>query len=363
VAKSTAPSALRRIKDCCVLIEQAMYFALGFLVAGLFALMFLPAFWRRAMRLSMRRLQMFAPMSMDEVVAERDLLRAEFAVRERRLEQAMEATQAARADDLATIGRHLARIVDLEAQLERAEADMREMNARLGEAQKVLAERTELLSSTELALHEMTDRAESRVARLRLVGSESAPLDETEAQPEGLVAYESRVAALHQHNGEMQRALEALQEEHARAAQSAARATELEDQVARLSGELAATRAQGETLSAELNETRAELKAAQDLQTSGSDQLEGALRVARAAANDAAGKLESVRADNAMLQGAVEALRAERANLRRAVNGAKGLSVVPVAASDAEIASLREAIVDFGDRVIAQERQAPAKRA
>jgi chromosome segregation ATPase len=355
---------LRRIKDCCVLIEQAMYFALGFLVAGLFALMFLPAFWRRAMRLSMRRLQMFAPMSMDEVVAERDLLRAEFAVRERRQEQAMEATQAARAEDLATIGRHLARIVNLEAQLERAEADTRDMNARLNEAEKVLAERTELLNSTETALHEMTDRAESRVARLRLIGSEAAQLhEESEAQREGLVAYESRVAALHQHNGEMQRALEALREEHAHAAQSAARATELEEQVARLSGDLAATRAQGETLSAELDEARAQLKAAQDLQASGSDQLEGALRVARAAANDAAGKLESVRADNAMLQGAVEALRAERANLRRAVNGAKGLSVVPVAASDAEIASLREAIVDFGDRVIAQERQAPAKRA
>ena len=87
------------------MIEQAMYFALGFLVAALLALMFLPALWRRAMRLSMRRLQMLAPMSMEEVVAERDLLRAEFAVRERRLEQEMEALQTARANDMATTGR------------------------------------------------------------------------------------------------------------------------------------------------------------------------------------------------------------------------------------------------------------------
>ena len=91
--------------------------------------------------------------------------------------------------------------------------------------------------------------------------------------------------------------------------------------------------------------------------------MEGALRVARAEANDAAGKLESARADNAMLQGAVEALRAERANLRRAANGSKALSVVPVAASDAEIAALREAIIDFGDRVVAQELEASATRA
>jgi hypothetical protein len=39
------------------------------------------------------------------------------------------------------------------------------------------------------------------------------------------------------------------------------------------------------------------------------------------------------------------------------------LSVVPVAASDAEIAALRDAIIGFGDRVVAQELEAPATRA
>jgi hypothetical protein len=82
------------------LIEQAMYFALGFLVAGLFTLMFLPAFWRRAMRLSMRRLQMLAPMSMEQVVAERDLLRAEASASYRQLEQRMESVKASKAQEL-----------------------------------------------------------------------------------------------------------------------------------------------------------------------------------------------------------------------------------------------------------------------
>ena len=338
-----------------------MYFALGFLVAGLFALMFLPAFWRRALRLSMRRLQLLAPMSMEEVVAERDLRRAEFAARERRLEQAMEATQSARASDLTTIGRHVARIVDLETQLRNAEADNRDINAHLREAEKVLTARTELLRSTETALQEMTDRAESRISQLRLIQSETAQLDEkARAQLDGLVvAYEARVAALHKHNADMHRALEALREDYAHAEQSAARAAELEHQLAHVSGELAATRALDETLSAELNEARAQLQAAGERQVSDADQLEDALR----AASDNASKLESARADNAMLQGAVEALRAECANLRRAVNGVKGLSVVPVTASDAEIASLREAIIEFGDRVVAQEFEAPAKRA
>ncbi|HEY8139198.1 MAG TPA: hypothetical protein VIF61_15255, partial [Methylocystis sp.] len=80
-----------------MLIEQAMYFALGLLVAGLGMLMFLPAFWRRAMRLSMRRLQMLAPLSREQAIAQRDLLRAEFALRERRLEQEMDAIKASKA--------------------------------------------------------------------------------------------------------------------------------------------------------------------------------------------------------------------------------------------------------------------------
>ena len=140
-------------------IEQAMFFALGFLIAGLVFLMLLPAFWRRAMRLSMRRLQMLAPMSMDEVTAERDLLRAEFAAREHRMEQDMEALKLSKAQDLAAVGRHAARVADSEHLLREAAEAHRDMQAQLQEAQKIAAERTELLNSTELALHEMTLRA------------------------------------------------------------------------------------------------------------------------------------------------------------------------------------------------------------
>ena len=54
-----------------------MVFALGFLLCGLLTLLFLPAFWRRAVRLSVRRVEMQMPLSMSEIVAERDQLRAE----------------------------------------------------------------------------------------------------------------------------------------------------------------------------------------------------------------------------------------------------------------------------------------------
>ena len=63
-----------------------MYFALGALAAGLLALTITPAIWRRANRLSFARVESAMPMSLAEIQAEKDQLRAEFAVNTRRLE-------------------------------------------------------------------------------------------------------------------------------------------------------------------------------------------------------------------------------------------------------------------------------------
>ncbi len=78
-----------------------MIFALGFLVAGLVALAFAPAFWRRANRLTRRQLEMQIPLSVQEILAERDQLRAEFAVERCRLEQRTEHLDERHAADLA----------------------------------------------------------------------------------------------------------------------------------------------------------------------------------------------------------------------------------------------------------------------
>jgi len=116
------------------LIEQAMIFALGFLVAGLFALLFLPAVQRRAARLSSRRLEMLLPLSMEEIVAERDQLRAEFAVERRRIEQKLESAGEAAAGHMSAIGRQTQAINDLTSQL----ADTREELRAVGEAKDAL---------------------------------------------------------------------------------------------------------------------------------------------------------------------------------------------------------------------------------
>ena len=63
-----------------------MYFVLGALAASLLALTITPAIWRRANRLSLTRVESAMPMSLAEIQAEKDQLRAEFAVNTRRLE-------------------------------------------------------------------------------------------------------------------------------------------------------------------------------------------------------------------------------------------------------------------------------------
>ena len=83
--------------ECRPLIEAVMYFVLGLLAASLLALALTPAVWRRAHRLAKARVESSLPMSLGEVQAEKDQLRASYAISARRLElQLAEAKETAR---------------------------------------------------------------------------------------------------------------------------------------------------------------------------------------------------------------------------------------------------------------------------
>jgi len=81
-----------------------MIFGLGFLLASLCALIALPTVNARATRLARRRIEATLPVSTAEVAAERDHLRAEFAVAQRRLERRAEAEAAKRHAEMAALG-------------------------------------------------------------------------------------------------------------------------------------------------------------------------------------------------------------------------------------------------------------------
>jgi DNA repair exonuclease SbcCD ATPase subunit len=87
------------------MVESIMYFALGALAAGLIALMILPAVWRRAVRLTTKRIEAATPVTMAEFRADKDQLRAEFALSTRRLEMNVEALRKRLSDQMSDIGR------------------------------------------------------------------------------------------------------------------------------------------------------------------------------------------------------------------------------------------------------------------
>ena len=87
------------------MIESMMYFGIGFLFAALSVLVVVPLVHGRAVRLTTRRLEAAIPSSMAEILARKDLLRAEFAVSTRRLEMNVEQLKTKNASQLAELGK------------------------------------------------------------------------------------------------------------------------------------------------------------------------------------------------------------------------------------------------------------------
>src|SRR3954468_14683775 len=94
-----------------------MIFALGFVAASLIALLIVPAVNARAERLARRRAEALFPLSITELTAEKDHLRAEFAVLQRRIEHRAEEALSGKQRDMEELGRRALRIEALEADL------------------------------------------------------------------------------------------------------------------------------------------------------------------------------------------------------------------------------------------------------
>jgi hypothetical protein len=67
-------------------IETIMYIVIGFLLGALVGMMVIPLVHNRAVRLTIRRLEAAIPLTMEEIQADKDGLRAEFAMSTRRFE-------------------------------------------------------------------------------------------------------------------------------------------------------------------------------------------------------------------------------------------------------------------------------------
>ena len=99
------------------MIEAIMYFGIGFLVATLLGLLFIPLLHNRAVRLTTKRLEASTPLSIADIRADRDQLRAEFAISTRRLEMTIEELKAKTSTQLPELGKKTDAINQLKKEL------------------------------------------------------------------------------------------------------------------------------------------------------------------------------------------------------------------------------------------------------
>ena len=141
------------------MIEPIMYLAIGFLVSMLFGLMIVPLVHNRAVRLTTRRLEAATPLSMAEIQADKDQLRAEFAMSARRLEMSVDQLKNKTTSQLAELGKKTDAINRMKLELGEKNATIFSLEARekaikeqLRATEEEFAAKTELLRDAEQAL-------------------------------------------------------------------------------------------------------------------------------------------------------------------------------------------------------------------
>lgn len=167
------------------MIETVMFIALGFVTACLLALALAPALWRRAVRLTRREIEATMPISVSDIQADKDILRAEHAVELRRLELALDQASQRAARHLMERNRHMVEMGKLESEVaslkdaiaERTKAGsvmeqtvrkrLPELEQELSEARMVIAAREQELAERAQAFENQTESLELAQAMIR----------------------------------------------------------------------------------------------------------------------------------------------------------------------------------------------------
>jgi hypothetical protein len=170
------------------LVEQAMFFLMGFLVAGLIALLFLPVLAARARRLSEARARLMAPLSQQQALAERDQLRAGHAVERRRLEQRMAGLEESAATHRAELGRHAATIVRLEDVAAERLALIATQRAEIGCLSEKAGSLEADLSAAKSALADFAGQAERGNAEIAQLGKRRLELETSGDKNRAIIA-------------------------------------------------------------------------------------------------------------------------------------------------------------------------------
>ncbi|MCP4383658.1 MAG: hypothetical protein GY798_19955 [Hyphomicrobiales bacterium] len=327
------------------MIEAIMFFALGLLTAGLLALAIAPAMWRRADRLARTRIESALPLSMAEIQADKDQLRANFAMSARRLELQAEQLESGANVQKLEISRSRTEIARLEADRAAKIATIETLEERISGLNKDVegTERQIVEARTELAARDVS--LSERAARIKGLEAEFAAAEVlSEEQKLELVARETTIGNLDDSladartaEAEMGLARDALAAELE--AERAARAAELEAERAARATELEAERAARAT---ELEAERAVL--ADERRRAG--ELAARITAFEAERADRLATLERRAEEIKMLRAELAAARVQRENLAADLGHREAEKPVVDPAADAPSAANGAAIVN-----------------
>jgi chromosome segregation ATPase len=361
------------------MIEPIMYLAIGFLVSMLFGLMIVPLVHNRAVRLTTRRLEAATPLSMAEIQADKDQLRAEFAMSARRLEMSVDQLRNKTTSQLAELGKKSDAINRMKIELGEKNATIFSLEARekavkeqMRATEEEFAAKTEMLRGAESALtdkqaelarinHELSDRsmmADSRQVELVAVRTQIEELKGRVGDAEK--EFSATQARLAQERAESENATRELTDARGRVENLSQRVTDLDRQLivqvkeAEMLGErvsdLESRLATQGKLLAERDYENNQLKQA----NAAAERIMMDLRneVATTSSSGASSAaIEKLRTEKAAVEEQLRLARDERAKLQRDINAIQQQAESSWATERMENALLRERINDIAAEV------------
>ena len=359
------------------MVEPIMYFAIGFLFAGLVGLVLIPLVHNRAVRLTIRRLEAATPLSMAEIQADKDQLRAEFAMSTRRLEISVEQLKARTTSQLAELGKKTEAINRLKSELadkastifalEAREKSLRDLarttEEEVGARAQALHDASRTLSDKEAALLKLTSELGERTflsdgQRVEIV-SLRTQVDTLKSQVERFDRELNETSDRLEHErAEVVAAAQLLDSERGKVETLSSHATELERALFARTAEAEAVHRRLQEVETRLAE-QGRLLVERDYEIS---QLHRELETARRAETDwraEIGALErrhaeaasGLRGEKALLEGELVRARDERAKLHQEIGSMKREAEATWATERVENALLRERINDIATEV------------
>ncbi|HEY8268521.1 MAG TPA: hypothetical protein VIG34_07680 [Xanthobacteraceae bacterium] len=359
------------------MIEAIMFSALGFLAASLIALVLLSAVWHRAVRLTTRRIEGAIPVSMAEIQADKDQLRAEFAMSTRRLEASVEQLKLKTTDQLAEIGRKTDVVRQLKTDVEETTAAVSSLEAQERALRDKLRATEEELSAKSRELHEAEGHLSSKLNELSQINRTlSEKSIEADSQRVEIVALETQCDTLKHRVVDLERDVAATEERLAsergvveRTARTLAEEREKVDDLNRRLADterlVAEGRATAENLSRNVASLESEIRRQTEIVAERERELTGMRAEAAkyreemlASRRDAEGAarafnttIETLKSEKSMLEGALAQLREDRNRLQQEVAAYKHQAETAWASERVENALLRERINDIAAEV------------